>query len=211
MTMLLTTLATAAAGSSAAAGAGTFAAMASGVSGLAAGSGAGLSIGSLLTNGLSFASAGLSLFGSMQESDAILEDVRAQARALEFQSREDEQEARMAEIQGQQEANDVLENLNQVLASQRLAFAANGIDPSFGTPQSVSEQTRRQAELQLATSRDNTRIRALSRRRQGAERLIGASNLYIRGQSEAATARRTGLIKGATTGADIFIRRANRG
>lgn len=211
MTMLLTTLAATAAGSSAAAGAGTFAAMASGVSGLAAGSGAGLSIGSLLTNGLSFASAGLSLFGGMQESDAILEDVRAQARALEFQSREDEQEARMAEIQGQQEANDVLANLNQVLASQRLAFAANGVDPSFGTPQSVSEQTRRQAELQLATSRDNTRIRALSRRRQGAERLIGASNLRIRGQSEASTARRSGLIKGVSTGADIFMRRANRG
>jgi len=164
----------------------------------AAGAGAG-SLFSLSTlgTGLSLASMTSSLFGGVQQG-------KAQAEALTQQAQEDMMSAKQAEIQGQQQANDIKDNLLQTIAQQRLAFAGAGIDPSFGTPVSLADESRRIAEMQLSTTRDNTQMTVAARRRQGAIRL---------GQRD--SVRSAGLMQGvssagATLG-DLIDRRTLRG
>jgi hypothetical protein len=115
---------------------------------------------STLGTGLTLASMASDIFGGASEGKAAAEQLTQQAE-------QDFLEAKQAELQGQQEQNDINQNLAQTIAEQRLAYSGAGIDFSFGTPASLERDMTRRAEMQFATSRDNARIRALARRRAG--------------------------------------------
>lgn len=171
----------------------------------------GLSYLGMLNTGLSLASAGLSLFGGNAQADAMTQQMTMNARSLELQARDDEQEARLQELAGKREANDITESVLQTISSQRLAFSANGLDPSFGTAEAVQNTTRNIAEKQLSTTRTDAQLRALSRRRQAQERLLDRSNLIISGTSAAQTARLQGYGSALNTIGGTVMRRIERG
>ncbi len=131
--------------------------MAGSIAGTAIGAG---SILSSLSTGLSLASMASDIFGGVSAGDAA-------AQQLTQQAEQDFLDAKQEELKGQQETNDINENLLQTIATQRLAYSGAGIDFSFGTPEKLERNLTRQAELQFGTSRDNARLKTLARRRDG--------------------------------------------
>lgn len=174
------------------------------------GSGGALTLSGLAT-GFSLASIATSFIGSNSAANAQTAQARQEASALRLSSESDLLDAKQAELQGKQEANDIMDRLKQALASQRLAASANGIDPSFGTPVSVAESTRDLAETQLNTSRENTRILAASRRSQAYARLEESANRLNSGYASSGATRVSGLTSAAQAGASAILRRYERG
>lgn len=144
-----------------------------------------------LSGGLTLASMSSSLFGGMSQGRAASEQLRQQAE-------QDMLNARQEELIGQQQANDISENLLQTIAAQRLAYSGAGIDFSFGTPASLETNLRRQAEMQMGTSRDNTRLKTLARRREA------YLKLSQRGQAKSAPVM-AGIQSAFSTGAGLFM------
>lgn len=183
------------------AGVGTAAATAAGSSGVL----------SLLSNGLSIASAAGSLFSGVQQSNAAQANAQMQGRALEMQSKEELMAARQEEILGKREANDITDRLIRTISEQRLASSANGMDPTFGTPVNVENNTRDFADLQLSTSRKDARVRVMARRRGASERLLERTNVLAAGKSASSSAMLGGVTNAAGTLGNLAMRGAARG
>lgn len=141
---------------------------------------------SSLSTGLSFASMASDIFGGVEQG-------KAAALQLEQQAQQDLLDAKQADIQGKQESNDIMDNLLQTIATQRLAYSGAGTDFSFGTPQALERNLRTNAERQLGTSRDNTRMKALSRRRSA----------YLR-QSQVSQAQNAPVYSGLSSAGKTF-------
>lgn len=184
-----------AAGTAGAAAAGTAAAGTAAAGAAAAGSGF-FSL-STLSTGLSLASMVSELFGAQQSGEA-------QYRQLTQQAQENLIQAKQEELKGKQESNDIMDQMLQTIAAQRLAFSSAGIDPSFGTPVSLAENARNLAERQLGTSRDNARLQVLARRRSADNRIIEAG-------SAQSSATLKGLSGAGGTLATLIDRRLQRG
>lgn len=164
-----------------------------------------------LANGLTLASVGSFLFGSAQQSSAMVAQSEAQAESLKFQSQEQKLAAQQDATIAKQESNTIMDNMIQTIAAQRLAAAGNGVDISFGTPQNVEKATRDLGNLQMSTSREDAQIRILSRRRQSASIMRERGNVLASGYSTA----RNNLVSGASdAGAALgenLMRRSQRG
>lgn len=176
-----------------------------------AGGGAGVSFSSLLSGGLTLASAGASLMGGVSQSRMIAEEALAEMRSLDLQSRDQELQARQAELQGKQEANNILEDLTRTIAAQRLAFSANGFDPLTGTAESVYRQTSRAADLSLGTSRQDAVLRAMTRRRQAQEMIYQRGVTSLRSRAESSAALTSGAVSALGTLGDYVTRQVDRG
>lgn len=189
-----------------AATAGTGGAVAAGAGAAAAAGGGGSLLGSLaaggsllsqISTGMSLASMAFDLFGGISKG-------KEEAQNATFQAKEALLASKQEELQGKQQANDILDNMLQTVAAQRVAFAGAGLDPNFGSAAALNDETRRLAEMQLGTTRDNSRMQALSRRRQ-ASVLLG----------QASSAKTGSLISGVAGAADtlseLLARRETRG
>ncbi|MDP2206982.1 MAG: hypothetical protein Q8K65_11830 [Alphaproteobacteria bacterium] len=152
---------------------------------------------SMLSTGFSMASMASDLFGGIMGG-------AQQSQALEMQAREGLLAAKNDELRGKQEANDIMENMIQTIAQQRLAFSGAGIDSGFGSAAALADNTRRLAERQLDTSRLNTSIGVLQRRRQAAASLSQRSGAMF--QSVAA-----GVGSAGKTMTNLIAARDRRG
>lgn len=166
---------------------------------------------STLSTGLTFASVGSSLFGGMQQASAIRAQSEQEAYALNMAAREDTLEAKQEAVRGKQETNDMMENLMQTIASQRLAYINNGVDPGFGTPENLGEATRDFANLQMGMTRRDAQIRTIARRRQAFARREESLNTISRGKSGATSALLEGVGRAGGGVADLITRRQARG
>ena len=115
---------------------------------------------STLSSGFTLASMASDIFGGFSAGDAA-------AQQLTQQAEQDLMNAKQEELAGKQESNDIMDNLLQTIATQRLAYSGAGVDFSFGTPDALEKNRTKQAEMQLSTSRDNTKLKTLARRREG--------------------------------------------
>ena len=106
------------------------------------------------------AATGLQLMQAQQQAAAM----RGQAALLGIQSRQQELSARSIEQRGQIEALNTREQLLRVLAAQDARYAAGGLALDDGTPETVAEQTARDAERQLQVMATNTALDAASAR-----------------------------------------------
>lgn len=174
------------------------------------GTGGSISLASL-ANGFSFLSAGMSLFGGASNAQFAGMSAQQNAQALEFSARENELNARQEEIAGKRSANDMMDNLVQTIADQRTAYAANGIDISFGTPLNVAENTRALANLQMSTTRQDAATRAFARRRQAMALRSERDATLMAGKQAAGNAMMDGLTKAGGSLAEIGMRRLSRG
>lgn len=173
--------------------------------------GQGFSALSALNTGFTLASAGLSLFGGMQQSDAIAQQTKAEARALEVQATDDMIAARQEELAGRQVALDIQDRLNRTISAQRLAFAANGVDPLFGTPMEVAAESRTIAGRQMSVTRSDAALRGLSRRRSAAERIMARSARIQSGSAAGSSAMLSGISGAVGAGLSYIGSEARRG
>jgi hypothetical protein len=155
------------------------------------------SILSSLTSGLSMASMAASLFGGMSNG-------KAQERKAEMEARGMELDAKQTELQGREDANAIMDNMIQTIAAQRLAFSGAGVDPSFGTPRSLADSARNIAEMQLGTSRANTRNGVLARRRNAVATRIDGTNQRVQSTVQ-------GIASAGDKLTTFLSRRQNRG
>jgi hypothetical protein len=177
------------------------------------GAGGKISLDSFLEGGGAFnlGSAAATLFASNEEAAAAMSQAQQQSKALALQSEQDLLDAKQEELRGKEDTNSVMDNLIQTIAAQRLAFSTNGVDPSFGTPISVEASSRKLANLQLSSTREDALIRSLARRRQSAARMEESINVLSIGKQKAQGARAKGLAQVGDTLAEAAMRRKERG
>lgn len=129
--------------------------MAPELSGAGTGFGAGtfLAVSSLLS-GIS------SLGNAITQSSAIRSQARFQQAQFKFNQRLADLEAREAERVGLAEATKVRASARKLEAEQRVRFAAQGVDPRFGTPSAILDSTQFLSEMDAITVQNNAYRRA---------------------------------------------------
>ena len=165
----------------------------------------------MLTSGLNLGSAAFSIFSAQQQASATIANARGQSRALALTVQEDLLSAREAEIQGRQEANNIMDSMIRAIAAKRLESANAGVDPDFGTPVSVGDSIRQQADLQLGVTRHDTLMRVIARRRQAYARQQEAAAVMESGYNTAAGQSLGGLAAAGGQIGQMMMRRENRG
>jgi hypothetical protein len=151
------------AGLSAAAGAGSAGA---GAGGLFSAIGGASTFASILSGGMTVASA-------LQAQRAG----KDQALGLEFQAQDAEVEGRQEMIAGMERRNSLRRALVDSIAEQDTAYAASGVDLSFGTPVVARQQASRSAEraMEIDQSTEDMR-RARFGQKAGSLRLMAAAS-----------------------------------
>lgn len=119
------------------------------------------------------ASAGLAISGSQQQSRMFTAQAVENTRAGNLTLQQSELAARQEELRGREQANQVREALLRTIATQRATYAAAGLEPDEGTPLTVADETRRQAERELEIAGGNTQARAAATRLDGVTRARG--------------------------------------
>lgn len=154
-------------------------------------SGVGSALGLTGSGGLLTSLGGASTFASILSGGATVASALAaqragkeQALSLEFQAQDAQVEARQEGIQGMERRNSLRKALIDSIAESDTAYAASGVDLSFGTPVVARDQASRDAERALTIDQSSEDLRR-SRLNQR------ASNLRVM----AAQARRGGLAK----------------
>lgn len=77
---------------------------------------------------------------------------QAQKEASEFNAKVAENNAMAAEQQGQFDAQQIRDKNRRLVASQRAAYAASGVDPNSGSPLDVYRDTKISGELEALTA-----------------------------------------------------------
>lgn len=101
----------------------------------------GLSVGSLISGGLTAASAFGSIMGGNQ-----------QAAVYKAQAQQSELSARQEELKGREQADKIRRSLQATLSSQNAAFAARGISLTSGTPVNIGNVSRTEAARDIETA-----------------------------------------------------------
>jgi hypothetical protein len=164
-----------------------------------------------LSQGLTLASMGASIFATREKAQAEEMQAQYESRALMLSAREQELEAQREETRGKQAANQLLDDFRQTIASQRLAFAGNGVMLGPGTPDSVADSARALADRQLSTTRIDSRISALARRRQASALVEESGNTRRAGKATARNTRLAGAVDAIGSAQRWADRREQRG
>ncbi len=164
-----------------------------------------------LASGISLASGALSLFSGDGQADAIADQTRNRTRALELQSKDERLAAKQEELAAKESGNAVLDNLRRTLASQQLAFSANGVDGDFGSGSAIAENTIDAAGRDIGLTRDDALMRISSRRRRASELMRERGMVSAAGAEGALEARRGGAISAISGLSDTIERRVRRG
>jgi len=167
------TAGTAAAGAAAAAGTAGSVAAGAGAAAAATGMtlGTKLMIGSTIFSGLSSIMGGMAQKGQMD----------AQAQMESFNAKQEL-------IRGREEANQVRENLARSLATAQATGAAQGIDISSGSPETLAFQAMQDADDSIQSIRRNARIGSATKR-------MSAKALKSKGKS----AKTSGFVRGLSS------------
>lgn len=151
------------------------------------------------------ASSGLSLASFLQGTATVLGVVsaigagNAEADALNAQAADAEREQNLEVLQGIQRRASIKRAMADAVGAQDVAYAASGVDLSFGTAASARQDAYREADLALTmdTGTEQTRVGRLAERaanyRAGAKRARAAGLL-------------NGLIGGAKGATSILER-----
>lgn len=170
-------------------GGGGAAASASG--GLLASLGKASTWGSILSGGATV----LSLMAQRQANTSSLVAAEMDASALEGQADDTRLEIGQEEVAGANRRNSIRRALLETIGDRDAAYAASGVDLSFGTPAVAREQAAASAERALGQDRDSQKInvsrleqRAANLRsraaltRRSAARTTGVNNLSMAAQ-----------------------------
>jgi hypothetical protein len=119
-----------------------------------------------------------------------------QAKSLRSQAKTDEQNARLARLQGSDASALEQRKMNQFAATQRAALAQSGIGASTGTGASIVAESQRAMELDQITNLYKTELEA-----QGYEAAARAKRSTAKGVKQGAA---LGLFGGALSAAGTY-------
>lgn len=131
----------------------------------AASSAAFSTVGSLLSGGLTAASAFGSIMGGQQQN-----------AVYQAQARQSELAAKQEELKGREQADKIRRSLQATLASQNAAFAARGISLTSGTPVKLANVSSTEAAQDIENAQFGASMAAAAERGQaGVYRMSGKS------------------------------------
>lgn len=131
---------------------------------------------SLISTGLSGASALSQVAGGYQESAVY----KAQARQSELSARQEE-------LRGRDQADKIRRSLQATLASQRAGFAARGISPGSGTPVALGNISRTEAASDIETAMFGSQMAGAQERGQAAQYRLSGRSAVTKGYGGAAS------------------------
>jgi hypothetical protein len=177
-----------------------------GVTSLFGGGAAAAAAGGATTAAATTAASGLSLSTILQGTATVLGIVsaigagNAEAEALELQAQDAEAEKPLETLQGIERRSSIKRAFADAIGAQDVAYAASGVDLSFGTARAARTDAAREADLALdtATGTEQTRIARLSERAAGYRRA-------------AKQAKRGGYLNAALGGIDTGLSILERG
>jgi hypothetical protein len=146
-----------------------------------------------VTGALALGQAGLTIASSQQQALGL----RAQAGAARAAAGQAEFAAGQEALRGRAAAVQVRQSLARTLATQNARYAAAGIALDDGTPATVADATRLEADRQLTVSDANATIRAEDQRLRAGQ---------LRGQATLLNDRADGAVTTGwlTAGASLF-------
>lgn len=174
-------------------------------------SGAPLSALDALSSKTNMASMAMSLFSGASGAYGDISKAKQSSQALQFQAQDQQLQAKQETIRGQQESNQIMDNMVQTIGAQRLAFSGNGMDLNFGTPVSDIASTQKLAETQVGVTQNNAAANAIARRKQAYALQVESANTMSSGDMAAASSLVGGAIGAYSTNANIVQRALNRG
>lgn len=142
---------------------------------------------------LSGAGLAMQAFGSYRQAQAAQAQANYNAAVAQNNAQVAEWQAQDAQRRGEEEAQAVRRNADQLKGRQRVTMAARGLDLTEGTAQELQDQTDFFGLTDVATTRNNAAREAWGRRVQG-------SNFQAEAGMNRATARqiRPGMAAAST-------------
>lgn len=131
-------------------------------------------LGTILSGGLTAASA----FGSIMSGQQQNAVYKAQAQQSELA-------ARTEELKGRQMADNIRRSLQATLASQNAAFAARGISLSSGTPVNLGNVSKNQASQDIQTTQFGAGTAAAAERGTAAQQKLSGRAAVTSGYTNA--------------------------
>lgn len=133
-------------------------------------------VGSLISGGLTAASAFGSIMGGQQQSAVY----KAQAAQYELSAKQEE-------LRGREQADKIRRSLQATLASQNAAFGARGISTRSGTPVSLARGSMTEAGYDINLAQFGAGQSSAALRSQAGQSRVSASVAKTSGYTSAAT------------------------
>lgn len=140
--------------------------------------------------------AGVSVYSSIQQGKAQDKAAKAQAEQYKQQAEINQAQAEVAQMQGEQEAKRRMAILSQDIGSMYAGFAGNGIDLGSGVVGKALTTTTKEAQADLKTIEDNTRMNVWTLLNNKTQSLNAAGISNYQGSA----ARKAGTLGGWSEG-----------
>lgn len=142
------------------------------------------------------AGAGVSVYSSIQQGKAQDAAAKAQAEQYKQQAEINQAQAEVAQMQGEKEAQRRMAILSQDIGSMYAGFAGNGVDLGSGVVGKALTTTTKEAQADLKTIEDNTRMNVWTMLNNKAQNLNAANVSSFQGSA----ARKAGTLGGWSAG-----------
>lgn len=136
-----------------------------------------------LVTALTIGSTIMGAAGSIQQGNAAAAAADYNAKVSEMNAELSERRAKDALDRGANEEQKKRQEVQQILGRQQAAFAANGVDLSFGSPLDTITDTAVLGELDALTIRQNANREAYDYRVDAVNQRSGATLQRMQGQS----------------------------
>jgi len=137
----------------------------------------------ILTLGATLGSTMLGAMGAAQQGEAIAAQSEYSAKVQEMNATISERRARDAIERGEDEEQRKRAEVQKLLGQQKVAYAASGVDLSFGSPLDTIVDTAVMGELDALTIRSNSYREAYDRRVDATNQRSGAEMSRMEGDA----------------------------
>jgi hypothetical protein len=152
-------------------------------------------------------SGGLQLWGSMEQAELTRRQAELNRQVSEFNAEDLEQSAWEAEKFGYTQVARYQSTVDEVISKQRVRFAAEGVDITFGTAAEIQEESRMTATLNALDIQKAARERAQNLRTEAANVRLQGFLGVVQGEAQASAE----TISGFAGAGQSFVQAAGAG
>lgn len=150
--------------------------------------------------------AGLQIWSGYQTAELIRDSARLQGQINDMNAGFAELDAYNSEVQGFSETARYQTTIDQTVSGQRVAFAAQGVDVSYGTAKEVQNESKLTGFLNQLDIQYQARQKAAGFHREARNIRLGGAMSNLSSEREASSAIRSGIFGAAQTGLSGYAR-----
>lgn len=138
---------------------------------------------------------GIALASASQEADAARAQGEYEKRIADYNAKVAEEQAKDALKLGEKDVHAVNRQVDQTVGAQRVAFAAQGVDPNFGSAADVQRDARIAGSMDVMTIRNNAARQAWGYRVQAQDATMRGQFAKMAAENKASATMTTGGLK----------------